>query len=85
MSVTKLKRLPQPYIGRLIRQLRRETKLTKKEFASYFHAIIPTVNRWEREQTRPSPMAQKLIFSELEKMGDRGRELLERYQNHALK
>ncbi|WP_036481247.1 DNA-binding transcriptional regulator [Myxosarcina sp. GI1] len=85
MTATKFQRLPQPYIGRLICELHKESGLSEEEFASYFHVIIPTINRWERKQVRPSPMAQRLIFSELEKMGDRGKMLFERYQTHALK
>lgn len=85
MTTNNFKRLPQPHIGRLICELHRETGLTEEEFASNFHVIIPTINCWKNEQIRPSPMAQRLIFLELEKMGDRGKKMFERYQTHSLK
>lgn len=83
--MNKFTRLPQPHIGHLIQQLRREIGLTQEEFASYFDVVLSTVNRWEQGEMRPSPMEQKLIFLELEKMGDRGREILKYYQSHSFK
>ncbi len=76
-----LKKMPQPQIGLLIRQLRQEMGLTQEEFASHCGVVFSTVNRWEKGSVRPSPMALKLIQVKLEAIGDRGRELLQRYGN----
>lgn len=78
----RLKKMPQPQIGLLIRELRQEMGLTQEEFASDCGVVFSTVNRWEKGRVRPSPMALKLIQVKLEQFGDRGRELLERYQNN---
>ena len=77
-----LKKMPQPQIGSLIRQLREEMQLTQEEFASDCGVVFSTVNRWEKGRVRPSPMALRLIQVKLEQIGDRGRELLQRHQNN---
>ena len=77
-----LKKMPQPQIGLLIRQLRQEMELTQEEFASDCGVVFSTVNRWEKGRVRPSPMALRLIQVKLEQIGDRGKKLLQRYQNN---
>ena len=80
ISSLQLKRMPQPQIGLLIKQLRFVMNLTQEEFASDCGVVFSTVNRWEKGHTRPSPMALKLISLKLQSMGDLGRELLQKYQ-----
>ena len=82
ISSRQLKKMPQPQIGLLIRQLRQEMGLTQEEFASDCGVVFSTVNRWEKGRVRPSPMALRLIQVKLEHFGDRGRELWERNQNN---
>jgi putative transcriptional regulator len=74
-------KMPQPQIGLLIRQLRQEMQLTQEEFASHCGVVFSTVNRWEKGRVHPSPMALNLIQVKLEKIGDRGQELLQKYAN----
>lgn len=53
-------------IGQQIRQLRLEMGLTQEQFAVRLGVSFPTVNRWENQKTKPSPLAfqklQKLIL-----------------------
>ncbi|HHP7232378.1 MAG TPA: helix-turn-helix domain-containing protein [Xenococcaceae cyanobacterium] len=75
-----LKKMPQPQIGLLIRQLREEMQLTQEEFASECGVVFSTVNRWEKGHTRPSPMALKLISLKLDSMGESAQKLFQQYQ-----
>ena len=44
-----------------IRAIRHATGLTQEQFASKLGVTFPTVNRWENNKTKPSPLAlQKL-------------------------
>ncbi|MGL5794774.1 MAG: helix-turn-helix domain-containing protein [Xenococcaceae cyanobacterium] len=72
--------MKQPQVGRLIRELRLQMRLTQEQFAAFLGVVYPTVNRWENGHAQPSPMAIKLIKAKLEEMGDRGQELLAKYQ-----
>lgn len=83
VAKNQLKKIPQPEISLLIRKLRKEMELTQEEFASYFGVVFSTVNRWEKGHTRPSPIALNLIFSKLEDMGERGKELIRQHQNNS--
>lgn len=78
--LSKLKRMPQPNIGLLIKQLRQEMELTQEEFAQKCGVVFSTVNRWEKGHTRPSPMALKLISLKLESMGESGQKLFQQYR-----
>lgn len=53
-------------IGQQIRQLRLEMGLTQEQFAVRLGVSFPTVNRWENQKAKPSPLAfqklQKLIL-----------------------
>ena len=51
----------QPEIGKFIREFRLKTGLTQEQFAAELGVTSPTVNRWENNHTKPSPMALKLI------------------------
>lgn len=48
-------------IGQQIRKLRLEMGLTQEQFAVRLGVSFPTVNRWENQKAKPSPLAlQKL-------------------------
>ena len=81
VAPSQLKRMPQPNIGLLIKQLRQELELTQEEFASECGVVFSTVNRWEKGHTRPSPMALKIVTFMLSSIGERGLELCQKYQN----
>lgn len=53
-------------IGQQIRQLRLEMGLTQEQFAVRLGVSFPTVNRWENQKAKPSPLAlqklQKLVL-----------------------
>lgn len=80
VALSQLKRMPQPNIGLLIKQLRQEMELTQEEFASECGVVFSTVNRWEKGHTRPSPMALKLIIFMLSSLGEQGQELFQKYR-----
>ncbi|MGF1539848.1 MAG: helix-turn-helix domain-containing protein [Pleurocapsa sp.] len=80
VALSQLKRMPQPNIGLLIKQLRQEMELTQEEFASECGVVFSTVNRWEKGHTRPSPMALKLIFLKLSSLGEQGQELFQQHR-----
>ncbi|HEY9597875.1 MAG TPA: helix-turn-helix transcriptional regulator [Cyanophyceae cyanobacterium] len=69
----------QPEIGTLIRELRIETMLTQEEFATLLGVTYPTVSRWENGHASPSPQAIQKIEKQLRQIGDRRRDLLDRY------
>lgn len=49
-----------------IREIRLELSLTQEQFAAKLGVSFPTVNRWENQKAKPSPLAiQKLkkLFS----------------------
>lgn len=75
-----IKTIPQPQIGCLIQELRREMNLTQEEFAAYFGVVFSTVNRWEKGHRKPSSMALRLIQNKLAEMGEQGEKLLRKYQ-----
>jgi putative transcriptional regulator len=48
-------------IGKQVREIRLRMGLTQEQFAAKLGVTFPTVNRWERQKTKPSPLAlQKL-------------------------
>lgn len=80
MSVKKTLAVNQSQISNLIRELRLEVGLTQEEFAAELGVTCSSVNRWENQRGKPSKLALKLIEGMLQTMGDRGRELLKKYQ-----
>ncbi|MDJ0571106.1 MAG: helix-turn-helix domain-containing protein [Pleurocapsa sp. MO_192.B19] len=80
VALSQLKRMPQPNIGLLIKQLRQEMEQTQEEFASECGVVFSTVNRWEKGHRKPSPMALKLIVLMLSSLEERGQELFQKYQ-----
>ena len=49
--------MTQPEIGKLVRSLRLETGLTQEQFAAQLGVTFPTINRWENNRAKPSPLA----------------------------
>lgn len=70
----------QPQIGKLIREIRLETRLTQEQFAAEVGVTYSSMNRWENGRSKPSPLAMQKIEGMLRQMGDRGKEMLVRYQ-----
>ncbi len=69
----------QPEIGKLIRELRLETGLTQEKFAAELGVTFPSVNRWENNRAKPSPLAVEKIEKMVRRLGDRGQQLLTKY------
>ena len=69
----------QPEIGQLIRELRLETGLTQEKFGVALGFTYPTISRWENGLAQPSPLAIKRIEQLLRQIGERRKDLLERY------
>jgi transcriptional regulator with XRE-family HTH domain len=53
--------MTQPEIGKLVRSLRLETGLTQEKFAAQLGVTFPTINRWENNRAKPSPLAVEKI------------------------
>jgi putative transcriptional regulator len=70
---------PVAKVADLIYELRQRLELTQEQFAARLGVTYPTINRWENQRAKPSPMALKLIHTMLKQMGDRGKDLLTRY------
>ncbi len=69
----------QPEIGKLVRDLRREMRLTQEQFAARLGVTFPTINRWENGRATPSPLAMEKINLMLSQLGERGQSLLAKY------
>jgi transcriptional regulator with XRE-family HTH domain len=68
--------MTQPEIGKLVRSLRLETGLTQEKFAAQLGVSFPTINRWENNRAKPSPLAVEKIDKMVRRLGARGQELL---------
>jgi putative transcriptional regulator len=66
----------QANIVRLVRELRQRTGLSQEKFAARLGVTFPTINRWENGRAKPSPLAMQKIEEFLQRMGDRGADLL---------
>lgn len=66
-------------IPRLVREIRKRTGLTQEKFAAKLGVTFPTINRWENDRAKPSPLAMQRIEELLRSMGDNGADLLKRY------
>ena len=66
-------------IPRLVREIRDRTRLTQEKFAAKLGVTFPTINRWENDRAKPSPLAMQRIEELLRSMGDNGADLLKRY------
>ncbi|NJL80003.1 MAG: helix-turn-helix transcriptional regulator [Richelia sp. RM2_1_2] len=79
MAINKPFVINQPEVGKLIRELRLLTGLTQEQFAARLGVTYPTINRWENGRSKPSPLALEKIETELHQIGDRGKELFNKY------
>ncbi len=81
MSVKRPLVMNQAQISKLIREMRLETGLTQEQFAAQLGVTYSSINRWECGRSRPSPLAVQKVEGMLQKMGNRGKELLEKYRS----
>ena len=65
--------------SKFVRELRTLTDLTQEQFAAAIGVTYSTINRWENERSKPSPIAMRRIEEMLQDMGDQGLELLTKY------
>lgn len=65
----------QSNMAKLVRELRELTGLTQEKFAAKLGVTFPTINRWENDRAKPSPLAMEKIESLLRSLGDRGKAL----------
>jgi DNA-binding transcriptional regulator YiaG len=68
-----------PSIPVLVKEIRKRLGLTQLQFAKTLGVSFQSVNRWERNKTKPLPIVLKQIEVMVKEMGDRGSDLLERY------
>jgi len=66
-------------MARLVRELRELTGLTQEKFAARLGVTFPTINRWENDRAKPSPLALEKIASLLRSLGDKGEALHKTY------
>lgn len=79
MNITKPLSLKQPEAAKLIREMRAHVGLTQEQLALHLGVTYSTTNRWENGRGTPSPLAIQKIEAMLKRMGDRGKEILEKY------
>ena len=53
--------------------------LTQEQFAATLSVTYTTINRWENGRSKPLPLVMEKIEAQLLQMGDRGKDLLEKY------
>lgn len=81
MSAYKKIVVEQPKIGLIIQEIRLLMGLTQEEFAVIIGVTFPTVNRWENGHTRPSKLAIQQIEALLDKLGEKGQMILNKYHS----
>lgn len=79
MTVKRPLVMNQPQVGKLIRDLRLLTEMTQEKFAAELGVTHSSISRWERGCSKPSPLALQKVEGMLQKMGDRGQDLLTKY------
>jgi putative transcriptional regulator len=87
MKISKSLVIDQPFVGKFIRELRQEIKLTQEQFAAELGVTCSSVNRWENGRGKPSPLAMQKIEEIIKQMRessevtlrDRAQELLTKY------
>jgi DNA-binding transcriptional regulator YiaG len=60
----------------LVKETRKRLGLTQLQFAQVLGVSFQSVNRWERGNTKPLPLAIKQIELQLRQMGESGQDLL---------
>jgi DNA-binding transcriptional regulator YiaG len=66
-------------VAGLVHELRQRVGLSQEKFAAKLGVTFSTVSRWERQRAMPSPMAFDRMKELLQKMDDRGLDLLEKH------
>ena len=66
-------------IATLVRETRQRQRLTQEQFALKLGVSYQSVNRWENGRTKPLPLALKQIKRMVLRMGNRGKDLLEKH------
>ena len=79
MKTQRIKKLEQPLVGQLVRELRQLLNLTQEELANSLEVSFSTISRWERGKAKPSSATSKLIETKLIELGERGEELRSQY------
>ena len=70
-----MRRIDQPKVGQLIKEIRFLTGLTQEQFAAKLGITYSTVN----SHSSPSPVAMKLVENLLQDLGEQGQDLLAKY------
>ena len=68
-------------LPKIVREMRTRLGLSQEKLATKLGVSFATINRWENGRTKPSSMGKVLIERQLKNMGERGADLLERFQN----
>ncbi len=63
----------------LVRELRHQLGLTQEKLAAKLGVTFPTINRWENDRSKPSPLALKQIEELLAGLGKEGKDLRAKY------
>jgi putative transcriptional regulator len=53
--------MSQAKAGNLVKELRQSLGLTQERFAAKLGVTFPTINRWENNRAKPSPLAMDKI------------------------
>jgi putative transcriptional regulator len=83
MKTQKIKKLKQPFVGQLIKELRQLLDLTQEELANSLEVSFSSISRWERGKAKPSSAASKLIETKLTELGERGEKLIAQYSRES--
>ena len=63
----------------LVKETRKRLGLTQVQFAQALGVSFQSVNRWERNKTKPLPIVLKHIEVMVKEMGESGSDLLEKH------
>jgi len=66
-------------VAEMVCEVRRRVGLSQEKFAAKLGVSFSSVSRWEHQRAMPSPLALERIRELVEKLGDRGQDLLEQY------
>ena len=66
-------------VAEMVREVRQRVGLSQEKFAAKLGVSFSSVSRWEHQRAMPSPLALERIRELVEKLGDRGQDLLEQY------
>ena len=71
-------RQPENFPG-TVKEVRRQLALSHEELAHALGVSFPTINRWENDRAKPSPLALEKIESLLRSLGEKGEALHKAY------